>query len=113
MNPQPCIQYPATPRLRGFASACLWLGLAVAASAQAPTTGTINGRVFSATGGSYVHNAVVSVEGTSLQTMTDDLGEFTLTAIPAGTVQLKVGYTGASPVVEAVTVPAGQIVRHD
>ena len=44
-------------------------------AAQTAGSGTIEGRVLNATNGSYLGNARVVVEGTSLQTFTDAAGE--------------------------------------
>jgi hypothetical protein len=67
----------------------LWIG---ALSAQPTLTGTIEGRVFDAGRGEYLENALVSVEGTALETLTDATGAYRLSAVPAGNARLKVFY---------------------
>ena len=82
--------------------------LALPASAQAPATGSITGRVLNVATGRYLNNARVTIEGTNLQTQTNEFGEFRLGGVPAGKVRLQTFYTGLDPVTTTLTVNAGQ-----
>ncbi len=81
----------------------------------APTaaTGTIEGRVLNMNNGEYVENARITVEGTNLEAASNPDGTYRLTGVPAGTVQMRAFFTGLATRTDAVTVTAGQIVRHD
>lgn len=82
-------------------------------AAQTAGSGTIEGRVLNATNGSYLGNARVVVEGTSLQTFTDAAGRYRLDGVPAGTARVKIFYTGLPEQSVAVTVSAGQSASRD
>ena len=86
-----------------MAAFTLVTGIATAADS---TTGTITGRVSNAATGAYLESAIVSIEGTALQTATARGGEFSL-SVPPGTHTVLVTYTGLDPVREPVTVAAG------
>jgi Outer membrane receptor for ferrienterochelin and colicins len=75
--------------------------------AQQAASGTLSGRVMNATNGMYLSNARVSVEGTSLETFTNELGEYTLRNVPAGTATIRVVFTGQEPISAQVTVAEG------
>jgi iron complex outermembrane recepter protein len=72
--------------------------------AQEVATGTVKGRVFNAASGAYVNNAKVTVDGTAAQTYTNETGEYELTDVPAGTVRMRVSYTGQTTLEKEVTV---------
>lgn len=72
--------------------------------AQAAVTGTIQGRVLNAVNGQYLNNARVTVENTSIETFTNEFGEYRLTNLPAGTVTVRVTYTGQIPEVFTVSI---------
>ena len=83
------------------------LSLAIAAPLLAQsTTGTIEGRVLNAATATYVEGARVTIDGTALETFTDADGRFLLAAVPAGSAQLRVVYTGAAPSVATLRVTA-------
>jgi iron complex outermembrane recepter protein len=101
-----------------------WLALALApgqtaaaadnaAIAGAHQTGAITGRVFDQGSGNYVLNARVTVEGTNIETFTDDAGYFRLDRVPAGEVQVRVFYTGLGAQARAIAVAAGQTAQQD
>jgi iron complex outermembrane receptor protein len=92
--------------VRYLASALLMFCLAGSAFAQ--DTGGITGRVLNVGSGRYLNNARVTVEGTNIETYTDEFGEFRLNNVPAGAVRLKAAYTGLDEETAAVTVTAGQ-----
>jgi hypothetical protein len=81
--------------------------------AQPAATGSIEGRVFDAGRGEFLEKARVTVEGTAAETLTDSSGQFRLGNVPAGTVRVKVFFTGLGSRIESVAVTAGQTVAHD
>lgn len=84
------------------------------ASAQTTGTGTIEGRVFNPRNGEYIENARVAIEGApALETFTDSDGRYRLGSVSAGTVKLRVFFTGSNAQSELVTVAAGATVQHD
>jgi TonB-dependent receptor len=82
-------------------------------AAPAADVGSIHGRVFNAASGQYVNNARVIVDGTSLQTFTNDTGDYLLRNVPAGAERIKVSYAGQKDLVETVTVERGADVGAD
>jgi iron complex outermembrane recepter protein len=68
-------------------------------------TGTITGRVMNAKSGEYLENARITVEGTDLQVLTDNLGRYTLSNVSAGTARLRAFHTGLQ--VENLSVVVG------
>lgn len=79
----------------------------------AQTPGTIRGRVFNAGTGEYVEKARITIDGSGRETFTDNLGQYSLSNVPAGTVNLKAFRTGLVVETVAVKVTAGQVVQHD
>jgi TonB-dependent receptor len=77
---------------------------ALAQPAASAATGSIRGRVLNATNGMYLGNARVTVDGTNLETFTNQFGEYTLNNVPAGSATLRVTYTGQTPQVSTVVV---------
>ncbi len=88
-------------------------GALTVAHAQTPATGTVQGRVLNATNGSYLDKAVVTVEGTTLRTLTNDFGEYQLREVPPGAVKIKATFTGQEAQLASVEVKAGQTAIHD
>ncbi|MEY4813440.1 MAG: hypothetical protein RLZZ162_513, partial [Verrucomicrobiota bacterium] len=86
--------------------------LTVPLAAQ-PATGVIAGRVVHATTGRYLVNVRVTVEGTALETFTDELGAYRLAEIPAGSVTLIAFFTGLTPSRTTIIVAAGQTATRD
>ena len=82
------------------------------ALAQSPS-GTISGRVFNASGGVVLRTAVLAIEGTARQTVTDDEGAYRLAAVPPGPARVQVSYLGFAPQTVMVEVPAGGNVTRD
>jgi hypothetical protein len=76
-------------------------------SAQS-TTGTVEGRVLNVTSGQYVKNARVTVEGTNLESITNEFGEYRLVDVPGGTATIRAAYGGLPPDTQSVTVATGQ-----
>ncbi len=81
--------------------------------AQAVSTGTIEGRIFNARRGEYVENARITVDSSTQQVLSDSTGQYRLTNIAAGTVTLKIFFTGLGSISEIVTVAPGQTVQRD
>ena len=99
---------------RRLVLACLLaVGSAVAALGQQTTTGAITGRVFNPVTQEYVRNAEVAVAGTNLVAYSADDGSFSFTAVPAGTVTLRVTYTGYEAATAQLTLGAGQTATRD
>lgn len=104
---------PTLVRLLSRGCALAGLFLASAAFAQSAGTGTVEGRVLNANNGSYLTNARVSVDGTTVQAFTDRNGGFRLTDVPAGEAKITVFYTGLVPQTATVPVQAGQVSTRD
>ncbi len=98
------------PHLRSLLSVALSLLLSVSAAAA---TGSIAGRVLNSSGDSSLERVRVTVEGTSLETFTDAGGAYRLDGVPAGTVQVKLFYTGMTPLTRSVAVLADQTAQLD
>ena len=88
--------------LFGSCAAVLADGPIFATETPASVATAIAGRVTSAESGSYLRNARVAIEGTTIETLTNETGEFIFSNLPAGSRRLLVSYTGMTPV--AVTV---------
>jgi iron complex outermembrane recepter protein len=89
------------------------LVLTFTANAQSASNGAIEGRIFDEARGEFLQNARVTVEGTQLETFTDDGGYFVLGNVPAGTAKLRVFFTGLAPASVPVAVTAGQTTTKD
>ncbi len=99
--------------LRRFGALAL-LGLALAVSLHAQSaTGLIEGRVLNAASGAYVEGARITVEGTALETFTDDSGRYLLAGVPVGEARVRVFYTGTPPSLTTVRVAAGRTATHE
>jgi iron complex outermembrane recepter protein len=84
-----------------------------AAFAADAATGTIQGRVMNGETGTYLDKAVVTVDGSNLQTLTNDFGEYQLRGVPLGSVKITAAYTGQAPESITVNVPSTQPVIQD
>ena len=98
---------------RPLASALPLLLCLLAPFAAAQTAGPITVRNFNPASGEYVRNARISIEGTTLQAVSEDAGAYTLSGVPAGTVRLNVAFTGYRTVTAAVTLAPGAVVTRD
>jgi TonB-dependent receptor len=74
---------------------------------------SVEGRVQNTSNGNFLNNARVSVEGTTIETLTNADGEYRLTNLPAGQIRLKVSYAGMETQSEAVSVAPGSVARKD
>jgi iron complex outermembrane recepter protein len=106
---------PCLPLLRLTRLLLLTTGFLLAghAAAQTTATGSIEGRVFDRSRGEYLEKALVSIEGTRLETLTDATGQYRLVNVPAGPARLKVFFTGRPAQTAVVAVAAGQIAQQD
>src|SRR6478735_2870573 len=82
-------------------------------SAQSAGTGSIEGRVLNVGNGRYIANAKVTVDGTNLEAITDDFGQFRISGVPAGEAKLTTSYTGLDSQTATVNVTAGQTLSHN
>jgi iron complex outermembrane receptor protein len=82
-------------------------------SEAAQSTGSISGRVLNEATGQYLRNATVSIKGTSISGISESGGDYLLTGVPAGPVELQVSYLGLETQTIVLTVLAGQSIRHD
>ena len=85
--------------------------LAGLATAQSTSSGIIEGRVFNPGSGEYLELARLTVEGTSLEALTDASGQYRLTNVPAGPARVQAFWTGVVAQTQSVTVGAGQTVQ--
>ncbi len=88
-------------------------GLALPALQAQSGTGSITGRVLNLGNSKYVSNAVVTVEGTAIETLTNEYGEYRLNDVPAGETKVKVVSGGLDAQTVTVTVPASGSVSQD
>jgi hypothetical protein len=90
------------------------LGLAIAASLQAQNpTAAVRGRVVNAVGGEPLGLVQVVLLDTPWRTVTDDAGEFQLTAVPAGHYVFEVTAVGFHPVRQEFAVDSGETRAFD
>lgn len=82
-------------------------------AAQGAATGNIEGRILNADNGSYLTNARVTVNGTTVETFTDTSGQYHLFNLPAGPVTVKVFFTGLLEQSIPLTVVGGQSITQD
>jgi len=100
---------------RRFLWLCGLLGLTGSPllSAADAGTGAIRGRVFNTRSGEYAERARVSIEGTALETFTDNVGDYYFSSVPIGAARVKVFRTGLVAESASVTVASGQTARQD
>jgi iron complex outermembrane receptor protein len=101
----------ATSRL-ACALAIASLG-APALHAQAAEGGIITGRVSNQATGRYLEGAIVTVDGTSIQTLTEADGSFRLPGVPAGNASVSVTYADLDKKTQTAVVSAGETVAID
>lgn len=78
---------------------------------QQAATGSITGRVYDVAGERYLHNASVQVQGTLIETLTDESGSFRLRNVPVGTVQIQARYPGLGEKSASVDLTTGGTVN--
>ena len=87
--------------------------LAFATDGAAQAVGTVEGKVTEAGSGRPLAGAQVFVAGTTVGGVTNDRGEYRITAAPARQVELRVRLIGYSPINRTVVVTAGQTVTQN
>lgn len=90
----------------------LFLFSSIPLAAQS-VVGAIEGRVQNGARSEYLENVLVTIEGTGLQTRTDQAGQYRFSNVPVGTVQVRVVYTGYPVQTQSVVVSAGQFAQRD
>lgn len=97
---------------RSLLSALAFVAAALMApvvQAQQASTGTVSGRVTDASTGQPVGAAQIQVVGTTLGAQTNQDGIYSIRAVPAGPVRLRVLRLGYSELNQATTVTASQV----
>jgi hypothetical protein len=89
------------------------LALAVGGSQLAAQTGTVTGSVRDAVSQAPVPAAQVSIVGTSLGMLTNNVGRFLVMNVPAGPQTIRVELIGYGTLEMEVTVPAGGAATAD
>jgi TonB-dependent starch-binding outer membrane protein SusC len=98
----------------GVLSAIALIGAGLPAGASAQTgTGTISGVVTAATTGQPVNGVQVTILGTSLGTLTNVGGRYSITRVPAGTHTMQIVYVGYGTQTQQITVADGQAATAD
>lgn len=75
--------------------------------------GTISGRVSNQATGRFLSGAVVSVEGSKVEAITEPDGSFRLTNLPAGPVTLSASFADLEKTIKTANVVAGETVLID
>ncbi len=83
------------------------------ARAQSTAGGVIEGRIANGAGSVYLENVRVSVEGSTLETLTDAAGHYRLAGVPGGSARLVATYDGFQPQLRPVAIAPGQVLRED
>lgn len=99
-------------RSRALAAASL-LCTALAGPAAAQETGTISGRILNAVTNAPINSAQVFIAGANIGTLSRADGRFVISDVPAGTHEVRAQSIGFSPVVQQVSVRAGEAVTID
>lgn len=105
--------YPQPTHPRFFSRLLALFLLAVGLVAPLPAeaaTGIIIGRVFNPATGTYLERVQLTVEGTALETFSDEDGNYRLSGVPAGTARIRAFRTGLPPTITTVAVPADTTV---
>jgi iron complex outermembrane receptor protein len=112
MNPTPSfLRSPCVWRI--FFAGLIAFLFSAGGWAQAPASGTIEGRVFDPRRGEYVENARITLEGTGQQVFSDPTGYYRIPNVPVGTAKLSIFFTGRGTQAEQVAVAAGERVVRD
>lgn len=85
---------------------------ATATAPAAAQDGTVYGKVTNAATGEALQRAKVTVPGTSIETFTDEFGEYTITA-PEGSIKVSVVYSGMKEKTLDVEVIGGETMMQD
>lgn len=93
----------------GFAFTTPWIGQEAAAQA----TGTVTGTVTNSVSGDVISGAQLSVVGTGMGTLGNNVGRYVLLNVPAGTHTIRAEFIGFSTQSQEVTVTSGGTVVVD
>jgi TonB-linked SusC/RagA family outer membrane protein len=98
--------------MRGLARSWLILALALNApwvlnEVSAQATGTVTGVVTNAVSGETIAGAQISIPGTTLGQLANNVGRFVILNVPAGTQTIRAEFIGFSTQTQEVNVPAG------
>jgi hypothetical protein len=98
----------------GSVTLLLWgLGSHAVKAQRVVATGSVRGRVVDLQTGEPIAKATVSVIGQTTNAATDDEGRFTLGAVPAGTLDLRISAVGYGLLKKRADVAAGATVELD
>ena len=89
------------------------VGTPPAAETVATSSGALSGRVVNLTNGNYLNHARVVVQGTRLETLTGENGEYRFAAVPVGNARVTASFSGMASQVATVTVTAGREATKD
>lgn len=84
-----------------------------AGPAKGNQSGSVEGRVLNRTSGSFLNNARVHLAGTSLETLTNENGEYRLIGVPAGDANVTASFTGLGTTSATVTLTPGGVAHVD
>ena len=71
-------------------------------------TGAIVGRVFNTRSGGYLEKARIRIEGSDLETLTDNFGQYFFPRVPVGQVRVRAFFTGLDDEATVVDIREGQ-----
>ena len=120
----PVVPASAPPRRKSpgiIKRLAVWLAIVGGPVAEAQVAGgpagepaaTIEGRVFDQARGNSLNKARLVIEGTGLETFTDELGFYRFTRVSPGSVRLKVFYSGLGGQTVTVNAVGGKTVEQD
>jgi TonB-dependent receptor len=89
----------------------LFLSIFISTVSMAQGKGTISGVITEAESGTSLPGATVIIQGTSIGTITDPYGKYTLTGVPAGTVKMQFSYVGYNDELTDIEVTAGAVIE--
>ncbi|MBE7537675.1 MAG: TonB-dependent receptor [Opitutaceae bacterium] len=94
-------------------SALTWglLGWILPVTAQ--STGVIEGRIINLASGDALARAQVRIQGTSLETLSNEAGEYRFANVAPGTANVTASYSGFEPATRSTEVVAGRTVMLD
>jgi TonB-dependent starch-binding outer membrane protein SusC len=108
MRDFPSVNHPVTRAVCGLALAALLLGAGVTIGAAQQGTGSITGRVLDPTTKRALVGVQVVVAGTTHRAFSDVKGEFRLSDVTAGEVQIRARLIGYGTAAKTVTVSPGE-----
>jgi iron complex outermembrane recepter protein len=103
------------PISRKLAGLAVLISLAVwhLSVAQVGGSGSVEGRISNAATGVYLSGARITVEGTHIETTSEEDGRYRLTGVTPGRAHLRVTYFGLDPKILAVDIPVQGGARQD